>query len=79
MFESAELGHSIDKQTYKAEVPELREQLLTCASPLTLRDDVATDSDRDDQTSDRQNSSGPIHRLTLLFHESASSAFRGLG
>ena len=28
MFESAELGHTVDKATYKAEVPELREQLL---------------------------------------------------
>ena len=28
MFESAELGHTIDKATFKAEVPELREQLL---------------------------------------------------
>ena len=28
MFESAELGHKIDKQTFKAEVPALREALL---------------------------------------------------
>jgi AMP-polyphosphate phosphotransferase len=28
MFESAELGHSIDKQTYRNEVPALREALL---------------------------------------------------
>jgi AMP-polyphosphate phosphotransferase len=28
MFESAELGHRIDKKTYKAEVPALREALL---------------------------------------------------
>ena len=28
MFESAELGHCIDKQTYKREVPTLREDLL---------------------------------------------------
>ncbi|WP_454254901.1 polyphosphate:AMP phosphotransferase [Pseudomonas sp. Marseille-Q8238] len=28
MFESAELGHAIDKQTYDAEVPALREALL---------------------------------------------------
>ena len=28
MFESAELGHKIDKTTYKLEVPELREALL---------------------------------------------------
>ena len=29
MFESAEIGHSIDKETFEAEVPALRE-----ASPL---------------------------------------------
>ena len=28
MFESAELGHKIDKKTYDAEVPALREALL---------------------------------------------------
>ena len=28
MFESAELGHKIDKETYKQQVPELREALL---------------------------------------------------
>ncbi len=28
MFESAELGHKIDKETYRREVPELRESLL---------------------------------------------------
>ena len=28
MFESAEIGHSIDKQTYDAEVPALRQALL---------------------------------------------------
>ncbi|PKM02032.1 MAG: polyphosphate kinase, partial [Gammaproteobacteria bacterium HGW-Gammaproteobacteria-5] len=28
MFESAEIGHSIDKETYDAAVPELREALL---------------------------------------------------
>ena len=28
MFEAAELGHTIDKATYKEEVPKLREQLL---------------------------------------------------
>ncbi|MCE1183426.1 MAG: polyphosphate:AMP phosphotransferase [Rhodocyclales bacterium] len=28
MFESAELGHKIDKQTFKAEVPKLRAELL---------------------------------------------------
>ena len=27
MFESAELGHKIDKQTYKTEVPTLRSAL----------------------------------------------------
>ena len=29
MFESAELGHKIDKDTYDKEVPPLREALLT--------------------------------------------------
>ena len=28
MFESAELGHKIDKETFRTEVPKLREQLL---------------------------------------------------
>ncbi|WP_442962830.1 hypothetical protein, partial [Pseudomonas sp. PA-4-8C] len=28
MFESAEIGHAIDKDTYDAEVPALREALL---------------------------------------------------
>lgn len=28
MFESAEIGHAIDKATYDAEVPALREALL---------------------------------------------------
>ena len=28
MFESAELGHTIDKQQYEAEVPGLRAELL---------------------------------------------------
>jgi hypothetical protein len=28
MFESAELGHKIDKKTFKAEVPKLRAELL---------------------------------------------------
>ena len=28
MFESAELGHKIDKRTYDAEAPKLREALL---------------------------------------------------
>lgn len=28
MFESAEIGHAIDKETYDAAVPELREALL---------------------------------------------------
>ena len=28
MFESAEIGHTIDKETYDAEVPALREALL---------------------------------------------------
>ena len=28
MFESAEIGHAIDKETYEAAVPALREALL---------------------------------------------------
>ena len=28
MFESAELGHTIDQETYDREVPKLREELL---------------------------------------------------
>ena len=31
MFESAELGHKIDKETYDKEVPLLREALLESA------------------------------------------------
>ena len=34
MFESAELGHTIDKKTYKKEVPLLREALLDAQSDL---------------------------------------------
>ena len=28
MFESAELGHKVDKETFKREVPKLRAELL---------------------------------------------------
>ncbi len=34
MFESAELGHRIDKDTYKQQVPALREALLDCQFDL---------------------------------------------
>ena len=34
MFESAELGHKIDKATYDAEVPQLREALLEAQMDL---------------------------------------------
>jgi polyphosphate:AMP phosphotransferase len=34
MFESAELGHKIDKATFDAEVPKLREELLDAQSEL---------------------------------------------
>jgi AMP-polyphosphate phosphotransferase len=34
MFESAELGHKIDKETYDREVPKLRENLLNCQYDL---------------------------------------------
>lgn len=34
MFESAELGHKIDKKTYNREEPPLREQLLNCQYEL---------------------------------------------
>ena len=34
MFESAELGHKIDKATYDAEVPKLREALLEAQMEL---------------------------------------------
>ena len=35
MFESAELGHKIEKETFKAEEPKLRAALLEtqCAAP----------------------------------------------
>ena len=36
MFESAELGHKIDKETYRKEVPPLREALLDAQSDLLL-------------------------------------------
>jgi polyphosphate:AMP phosphotransferase len=35
MFESAELGHEVDKKTYAAEVPPLREALLEAQAELT--------------------------------------------
>jgi len=35
MFESAELGHKIDKETYNKEVPQLREQLLDAQLEMT--------------------------------------------
>lgn len=41
MFESAELGHSIDKQTWRARVPELRQQLLDAQAELQARADSA--------------------------------------
>ena len=34
MFESAELGHKVDKETYDAEVPALREALLAAQYDL---------------------------------------------
>src|SRR5512134_2443998 len=34
MFESAELGHAIDKRTYDREVPKLREELLDLQDQL---------------------------------------------
>ncbi len=34
MFESAELGHRVDKETYKQQVPALREALLDCQFDL---------------------------------------------
>ena len=34
MFESAELGHRIDKETYDEEVPRLREELLSAQYDL---------------------------------------------
>jgi polyphosphate:AMP phosphotransferase len=41
MFESAELGHSIDKQQYKREAPALREALLEAQYHLAERKDAA--------------------------------------
>lgn len=35
MFESAELGHKIEKSDYKKEVPVLREELLNVQMELT--------------------------------------------
>src|SRR4030067_113485 len=37
MFESAELGHMIDKATYDAEVPQLREDLLNAQFDLAQK------------------------------------------
>src|SRR5437867_64350 len=34
MFESAELGHTVDKKTWKKEVPKLREALLDAQTEL---------------------------------------------
>lgn len=39
MFESAELGHTVDKATYKAEVPKLREALLDAQFELREKKD----------------------------------------
>ncbi len=41
MFESAELGHHIDKARYEAEVPELRQSLLHLQYELVKRKDFA--------------------------------------
>ena len=41
MFESAEIGHQLDKATYKAALPGLREQLLECQLELLERGDTA--------------------------------------
>ncbi|CAI8979936.1 MULTISPECIES: polyphosphate:AMP phosphotransferase [unclassified Pseudomonas] len=38
MFESAEIGHAIDKETYEAEVPALREALLEAQFELQQQD-----------------------------------------
>ncbi len=38
MFESAELGHKIDKERYRQEVPELREALLNAQLDLLVAD-----------------------------------------
>ena len=37
MFESAELGHTIDKETYAREVPKLREALLDAQFDLAQK------------------------------------------
>ena len=37
MFESAELGHKIDKATYDAQIPELREDLPNAQFDLALK------------------------------------------
>ena len=41
MFESAELGHSVDKVTYEAEAPRLREALLDAQAELASAELVA--------------------------------------
>jgi polyphosphate:AMP phosphotransferase len=38
MFESAELGHKIDRERYRQEVPELREELLNAQLDLSAAD-----------------------------------------
>ena len=40
MFESAELGHSIDKATYRKEVPKLRASLLAYVASPAFKPDV---------------------------------------
>ena len=37
MFESAELGHKVDKETFKREVPKLRAELTPDYQPLCKR------------------------------------------
>ena len=41
MFESAEIGHKIDKATYKEEVPILREALLDAQYELKERSEFS--------------------------------------
>lgn len=45
MFESAELGHTIDKETFKKEVPKLRAALLDVRYDM-LRKDTGGNSDQ---------------------------------
>ena len=79
MFESAEIGHAVDKDTYDAEVPALREALLKVQYELhqQRRFPVIVLINKIDLAASvgRQNSSGNDQASTLSFPPSQESLF----